>query len=249
MWVLYDSITPDTIPAHASAVAGYVGGWWPDYAEEVKRWPHAQHLSIAVNSGERARCLDVERGDSTPAEAPGWFQPAAGGQELPVFYGSIGQGLGQPGVITEIVRALSAAGIQRHRYFLWSADYTGIPHVNDGCDATQWTDAALGRNLDESLCHDWFFRAHAPPPPKPTLDVLLGPERRAVNSFDLYIKHPHLHVHGLRVVREELVRLRKEVWLAAHKDIEAGMEPGKAWAVLHRGERYRILKSRTAGLA
>lgn len=172
-WVMYDAVDIDEIPHAAHAVAGYVGGKWKTYPELRERFPHSHVLSIAVNAGEDAHCLDVERGDATPAQAPAWVhRQFARGVHLPVIYASLSSW-------PEIIRELGAHGIRRHQIRAWVAHYTGHHHIcrPDICgvaakplgqsrpghqglvyaDGTQWTSSALGRNLDESLLHAWFF--------------------------------------------------------------------------------------------
>jgi hypothetical protein len=159
---MFDSVTPGAIPAYAPAVAGYVGGHWPNYTTLVKQHPKAHHLSIAVFASEDADCLDVERGDAAPAQAAAWIrrQHKRGIKRKPVVYTSAS--LMQP-----LVNLLSKAGLKYGvDYQMWSAHYNFHahlcgPHCGMGikvtAHATQWTDKALGRNLDESLCSGVFF--------------------------------------------------------------------------------------------
>lgn len=164
--VMYDSITLSEIPADAPAVAGYVGGRWPTFPQLAVRWPRAHRLSIAVNASQRARCLDIEPGDATPGQAPGWFRSLADSSEgKPVLYSSAS-------TVGPVIATMSAAGIARNRYLIWSAHYTYREHIcapsvcgYPAADATQWTDKALGRNLDRSLCSDQFFAAAPAPAP------------------------------------------------------------------------------------
>ena len=166
--VMYDSVDVSQFPPNPQAVAGYVGGHWPTYNELVAKFPNALHLSIAVQASQHARCLDVEPGDATPAQAPGWFQGHADhSQGLPVLYGSAS-------AVNEINTAMQRAGISRDRYLIWSAHYTFHAHICSPqtcgyppADATQWTDKSGGKNLDESLCADYFFQRHPAPPPTP----------------------------------------------------------------------------------
>lgn len=169
--VLYDDINLNLIPKNAEAVAGYVNGRWPTYNEVVRRWPKAHHLSIAVSSHADADCLDVEPGDATNSVAPGWIKK------------QMGRGVARPCVYTSVSNAkalldtLAKAGIGRHQIRLWTAHYTGKEHLcsptcgfamNTTADATQWTDRALGRSLDQSLAVDTFFdKGASPAPPKP----------------------------------------------------------------------------------
>jgi hypothetical protein len=173
--VMYDSVDLAQFPDNPEAVAGYVGGHWPTYPSLVTEFPHAHHLSIAVNAHQTARCLDIEPGDASPAQAPEWFRTLADhSQGLPVLYGSAS-------VVQQIVDTMAAAGIHRGQYFIWSAHYTHAEHIcgPGGCgyptaDATQWTDTALGRNLDQSLCSDAFFGAGPPAPTPPTEEEIVA---------------------------------------------------------------------------
>ncbi len=220
MFVMYDSTEPGQIPASAPTVAGYVGGNWPTFHELVARFPRAHRLSIAVNSGEDADCLDIEKGDATPADAPAWFhRQKARGVDRPCFYASLS-------IMPDVMAVLEKAGIQRHEYRLWVAHYTYVPHIEPGYDACQWTDRALGRNLDESLCVDDFFGKLDP------LAVLMPGERVAVNRA----------AHD----RAQLVFLRKAIWVAAERGrLPDGKPTEKGWSVRNRRERYQLLLART----
>ena len=156
---MYDSIDVKQIPVNAQAVAGYVGGFWPTYKTLALEFPNAKLLSIAVNARQDAECLDVEQGDARPDQAAAWVKRQKGlGVKTPVVYCSVSQaGL--------LLRTLAKAGISRADVRLWTAHYTFKPHLcSSSCgfgdikaDATQWTDRALGRNLDQSLCSPGFF--------------------------------------------------------------------------------------------
>lgn len=158
---MYDSVTVSEIPATARAVAGYVGGAWPTYAVLVKQFPHADKLSIAVNASENAECLDVEPGDATPDQAAAWIRrQKKRGIATPVVYTSAA-------FVQALVDKLDASGLRRGIDFkVWSAHYTGVAHrcspkcgfgIKFTADATQWTDKALGRNLDASRVRPGFF--------------------------------------------------------------------------------------------
>lgn len=156
--VMYDSVDVAQIPRHAAAVAGYVDGAWPTYQQLVRAFPHAKRLSIAVNAHADAVCLDIEAGDATPSEAAAWVLRQHGrGIDRPVLYCSA--------AITETVLAqLAAAHIHRDQVRIWSAHYANTPHIcaphtcgYPAADATQWTDRADHRNLDQSLCNPGFL--------------------------------------------------------------------------------------------
>ncbi len=150
---MFDSVDLAQFPPNPPAVAGYVGGYWPTYAALVRKFPKARHLSIAVNAGEDAECLDVETGDATPAQAPAWVRrQLSRGVKRPVVYANLS-------TMPAVVAALTGAGIARASVRLWVAQYAqpAVAHIPAGCDACQWTDRAFGRNLDQSLLHPSFF--------------------------------------------------------------------------------------------
>lgn len=159
--VMYDSTDLSQIPRTARAVAGYVGGRWPTYAKLPARFPKAKHVSVAIAANEDARVLDIERLDATNAQAPGWVRrQRARGVAKPTLYTSVSN-------VAALLAVLKAAGIQRSSVLIWSAHYTGRPHLcGPKCgfgmattaDATQYTDKAYGRRLDASLCTKAFFQ-------------------------------------------------------------------------------------------
>jgi len=158
---MFDDVNVKLIPKSAPAVAGYVGGNWPTFKRLPKLFPHAHLLSIAVTAAEDAMCLDVETGDATPDQAPAWVRRQHGrGVKRPVVYTSAS-------LLQGLVNLLAEHGLKHGRdYLLWSAHYTFHPHLCSSvcgfgirvtADATQWTDHAFGRSLDQSLCSPGFF--------------------------------------------------------------------------------------------
>ncbi|MFC1434362.1 hypothetical protein ACEZDB_27350 [Streptacidiphilus sp. N1-3] len=72
---MYDAVDPSGIPAGATLVAGYVNGRYANIPELKARFPHAVVVGIAVTAGfNGGTVLDVEAGDATPAQAPGWVK-------------------------------------------------------------------------------------------------------------------------------------------------------------------------------
>jgi len=151
---MFDTVDLSQMPKNAPAVGGYTGGMWPTYHTLVKEWPHAKHLSIAISAAEEARCLDIEAGDATPYQAPVWMKRELAKQphEKPVGYGSVS-------AWPQIRSLLDGAGIHRGEYLVFTAHYSNQPHICGphtcgelpfDADLTQFTPAALGRNLDES---------------------------------------------------------------------------------------------------
>lgn len=166
---MYDSINLSVIPADAVAVAGYVDGHWITAAALRNRFPRARLLTIAVFASSNAECLDVETGDATPAQAPGWVaRQQARGVYRPVLYCSVSG-------VPALLGTLATARITRSQVRLWSAHYTKTAHIcgpgtcaypglADDCDGTQFTDTARGLPLDESLLAPTFFDG---PPKRP----------------------------------------------------------------------------------
>lgn len=167
---MFDDITVGLMPLRADyAYAGYVGGWWPTFAELLRKFAGHDLLSIAINSHENAMCLDIEKGDASIADAPGWYErQVALGVWRPALYTSASN-------LAALERTMAAHRIERRAYRLWSAHYTGRAHLcsprscgfglseADGC---QFTSNALGLNLDESILLPDFFEPR-PPAPKP----------------------------------------------------------------------------------
>ena len=150
---MFDSVSAEAFPDSGfDATAGYVAGRYPSSGPIKKRFPNLPHLTIAVTSKQDAQCLDVEPGDAIPEEAPGWFDRAGTGD---IIYSMAGWS------------SLVIAAMGERKFLLWSAHYTGRPHIcgPDSCgypqaDATQWTDKGPnGENVDQSLISDRFYSA------------------------------------------------------------------------------------------
>lgn len=158
---MYDSIDISQIPKTAPAVAGYVGGRWPTFPKLKAKFPHAHRLSIAVAADEDADMLDIEKYDATPWQAPGWVRrQRARGIRRPAVYCSLSDA-------RLVLKTLRKNGIRRKEIRLVTAHYTFRRHrcsplcrfgLWTRADGTQWTDHALGRNLDESLLAPDFFK-------------------------------------------------------------------------------------------
>jgi len=221
---MYDSVDVSQIPVTAEAVAGYTTGLYPTFPVLAQRFPHAHLLSIAVDSGEDADCLDVETGDGTPADAPAWYRRQIKlGKKLPCFYAN-------SSTMPSVVAALTKSGIPRSQYRVWTAHYTGVPHIEPGSDATQWYDKALGRNLDISWCKDTFF-ASASDTWQP------GDEVNWCREWDKIIARKTLAAHLRRLyLRSRMLLRRRAITKAAHRT---------GWSIANRLYRYNQLRNRT----
>jgi hypothetical protein len=160
--VMYDSVDVSQIPLDAKAAAGYVGGAWPTFASgALRRWlPHARLVSIAVASRHRAEELDIEPGDATPRDAPGFVRHEHGeGVERPAVYAAVTE-------MEAVLDELDDGGIHPDAYRIHTAHIGAGKHIcgpgtcgllRVKADATQWTFTSNGRNLDESVCRPSFW--------------------------------------------------------------------------------------------
>lgn len=256
MLTMYDSVTVEAIPSDAEYCAGYVNGLYANIPRIEAHCPHVKHiLTIDINGRANAECLDVEPGDASAAQVPGWVrEQRLRGIAKPVVYTSASY-------VTTVLRALYGAGMSRGDIRLWSAHYIG-PHIcNPNCgygnwtaDGTQYTQTGYGRNLDISLLREDFF---GPPPVvdphhyhwfmNTTFDFAGEKvnERATVERYDKLRVHPHLHEKELHDLREDLSRLAGRVFTVAHEEPEQNGKP--SWRQFHRGWRYQGLIKRAEG--
>lgn len=83
---MYDSTVPEHIPPDSAYVAGYMDGAWPWMRTRPALFPKAKKLDIAVFASTQAKCLDVEKGNATPQQAPGWAKDQRALGEDPWVY-------------------------------------------------------------------------------------------------------------------------------------------------------------------
>lgn len=167
---MFDAIDLGQIPAGPQSVAGYVDGAWPTAPALAVRFPHAKLLTIATSPEHDAEALDIEAGDATPSDAPGWHQrQKARGIARPCLYASVSV------MQAQLIPVLQKAGIPRGEVRLWSAHYAGThicgpstcSELSIDADGTQHTDRAFGRDLDQSLLLADFFAAPVTTPAPP----------------------------------------------------------------------------------
>jgi hypothetical protein len=165
---MYDTAQNSQFPAGAQAYAAYVDGSvddQPNYAYIVTTFPNAQHLSIALFASDNADALDVEPGAASPGDVPGWYaRQRQRGIGRPCVYASVST------ITDSILPVLAGANIARSSVRLWSAHYGQGEHICGpaSCgeapvevDGTQWTNTALGLNLDQSLLQANFFTSES----------------------------------------------------------------------------------------
>jgi hypothetical protein len=166
---LYDSVTEDQIPSDAKYIAAYVDGGYANYARVRLLFPSALVMSITITAAIDADCLDVELGDALPDSVVPWVaRQHARGITRPVVYANAYT------MKTSVIPLLESAGITQSQVRLWSAHYGTGEHIcgPDTCtavslsvDGTQWTENAMGRNLDQSTLLPSFFGTTVNPPP------------------------------------------------------------------------------------
>ena len=165
---MYDTVENSQFPAGAQAYAAYVDGGigdQPNYNYIVSTFPNAYHLSIALFASDNADALDVEPGAASPSDVPGWYsRQKQSGSYRPCIYASVST------MASNVLSVLSQAKIPLSQVRLWSAHYGVGQHIcgpascgliSVEMDGTQWTNNALGRNLDESLLQGNFFDTSA----------------------------------------------------------------------------------------
>lgn len=169
---MHDSITASDIPTSATMVAGYVSGTWTWSAADWARFPHATKVRIAthadVNDGH---VLDVETGDATPAEAPGWVTMRRAAGVTPTVYMN-------NSTWASVKAAFVAQGVAQPNY--WVAHYDADPAIPSGGIAKQYlwdgNPCNSGGHYDISSVAD-FWPGIDPntPAPSPVVEVDMVP--------------------------------------------------------------------------
>ncbi|HEY7594876.1 MAG TPA: hypothetical protein VH969_17120 [Actinophytocola sp.] len=133
---MYDSVTPSAIPRGARMVAGYLPP--SRYAWSKAEWamfPNAVKVRIAIfASVNDGHVLDVEPGDATPAQAPGWVVMRRRAGVDPSVYCNAST---WPTVRAEFRRR----GIREPHY--WIAKYDNVARLPAGAVAKQYANPPL----------------------------------------------------------------------------------------------------------
>ncbi len=150
------------------AVAAYGNGKYANYGEAKREFPKVPVLEIDVSGQGIGNAGDFEAGDMPYHEAGPWAKKRiAAGVRRPVVYFSVSQW-------PAIKESIHAAGLEIADVRIWTAHYTGKPHLcgpecgfgdkpDDHADATQWADPGVlpppyqGRNIDVSETDATFF--------------------------------------------------------------------------------------------
>lgn len=161
---MYDSTSPQDIPAAATMVAGYVDGRYRTVAALRKRFPHARLVTITVNgSTPSAHVIDCEPGDVTAESAAAWCAREVEAGRKPTIYCSASDW-------SAVKHAVAARGLTG-KVSYWVADWTGSPHLPAGAVACQYADPKTsGGHFDLSVAADYWPGVDpepSPPTPKP----------------------------------------------------------------------------------
>lgn len=158
--VMYDGITPASVPKGGDFYGGYVAGNWPDFAQLLADEPGAHLISIAVQADEYADCLDVETGDATPVQAPGWAErQRADGNPYPWVYMN-------QSTWPDVIAAFTAQNVAPPLY--WVANYNGDPTIPAGAIAKQHTNTP---GYDKSSVADYVPGIDPPEDPMTAADI------------------------------------------------------------------------------
>jgi hypothetical protein len=196
MFTMYDSVTETEIPKEPHAVAAYINGDYANYEACKKLFPRARLLTISVTGDVVADCYDMEKGDYPNDKAAELYRTAKnGGVWRPCFYAQLS------GNMPAVKASLNTVqGIVRDDVRFWVAYYNGLADLPAGYDAHQFTKSALGRNLDESICADTFFK-----PADKAVDVPVSEPVKVPINLDVSLTYdPHTDSwSGVTVKKED----------------------------------------------
>lgn len=163
---MYDSVTAAHIPTSAWMVAGYLPpsryAW---SAADWARFPNAVKVRIAifanVNDGH---VLDVEPGDATPAQAPGWVMMRRRAGADPTVYCSASSW-------PAVRQAFRDARVPEPHY--WIARYDNIATIPAGAVAKQYANPEThGQgHYDLSVVADYWPGVDSPQPQEDDMDA------------------------------------------------------------------------------
>jgi hypothetical protein len=221
---MYDAITATDIPAGATLIAGYGDGYYNNVSAFKARFPHATVVEIAVfASDDLGVVLDVENGDASPAQAPGWAQMRRAAGVDPSVYCNTST--------WPLVRsAFQSAGVAEPHY--WVAQYDGDPTIPTGAVAKQYADQNL---YDLSSVADYWPGVD---PKEPNVAVLDATDLANVRAQ----MDAALEAHRTEEVADNL-------WWWQHAvsgTVPVGATPAQAAAIQSIGAAIKVLDAEPA---
>ena len=167
MRTMFDAIAVGNLPPGAAVYAGYDDGAWPDAAAILARF-HAPVVRVTVNpNDDEGDMLDVENGDATPTDAPGWVRRRrASGHAGPLVYMSAS-------LWATVRQAFSAQGVPEPGYLV--AAYDGVAEIPPGAIGKQYA-GTIPPGYDISVVVDYL----------PGIDPAPQPEEDAAMKWALH---------------------------------------------------------------
>lgn len=150
--IMYDSTNLYDIPRTAQAIAYYVDGAYAAPQAAIDWHGAPVKVGITVTGGTlAAQVCDMENGDLTPAQAADWIKRKIAAGQHPTAYFSVSRW-------PALDAARKALGIPDGSFSVWTADWTGKPHLTTNAAATQYADPAYGSggHYDLSLLADYW---------------------------------------------------------------------------------------------
>lgn len=149
MRTMYDAVTAANIPGDAQIVAGYIDKikLEPWSAGDWARFPNAVKVQIVKKASTNAgHVLDVEPGDATPGEAPGWVRMRRAAGADPTVYCSLS-------TWGSVRQAFRDQGVPEPHY--WIAHYDGDSTIPAGAVAKQYR-GNVAPGIDISSVADYW---------------------------------------------------------------------------------------------
>lgn len=188
MRVMYDALPGAFagIPADAQLVAGYIDGG-PGYPVMTDAlwalFPNAVHVRIATQPGTNdGHVLDVEAGDATPDQAPGWVAMRRAAGVDPSVYCS-------QSVWQACRDAFAAQGVPEPHW--WIASYQQPPDTSipAGAVAHQWGGNQDG-GYDVSSVLDYWPGVDSIQEEGKTMEYLFSPGKTGIWAYDGISRRP-----------------------------------------------------------
>jgi hypothetical protein len=168
---MYDGVTWENIPADAEMVAGYIDGFYAWPAAAWRRFLRAILVRITVTASVhstpqlRVHVLDVENGDATPGQAPGWAEEERAAGQVPTVYCNAST--------WPVARAAFAAARVTEPEW-WIALYDGVADVPAGAVAKQYQGGVDAPYDLSAVAGYWPGVDPAPAPAPVEADHMMG---------------------------------------------------------------------------
>lgn len=234
--LMFDGIDPAQVPGGADIYAGYDDGEWQSLTGLMADHPGRLYVSICVTASGSARVLDIENGDATPDEAPGWAtRMRAAGNPYPVCYMN-------ESTWANVQAAFADQHVEPPLY--WVAAYVNdpsrLPVIPAGTIACQFYDYG---GYDASVVADYWPGLDPAPKPQPTPAINPPAVAPADTSEDDMQQieptsvHPGEYVYGIPAGYKEIAfvadgykmapaRLRVVTWVGNACDVHDSVEFG-----------------------